>query len=73
MPLARTIESDIAASMSSFGELAGELTTAAVRVLAYTTLHDATAALGRRDYIAAREAATALMQTLAALEAGGGD
>lgn len=59
---------DIAESLASFGELAADITASALRVLAYTALDDVRRAIVKRDYIAAREAANALLQTLVFFE-----
>lgn len=68
----KTTEEAIVDSFKSFGEEAAELTTSALRMLTYTELGDVQSAIAKRDYIAAREAANALVQTLAFLEEGTG-
>lgn len=61
-----TKESAVIASMAPFAS--EELTTSALRVLAFTGLHDLERALRRGDYHAAQEAAYAVLHTSEVLE-----
>ena len=65
-------EDKITDSLRSFGEESMDITTSALRVLAMTALFEADRYVRARNYIAAREAANALLQTLAHLETGSG-
>jgi hypothetical protein len=61
-----TNENEVARAMAPFADEG--LTTSALRVLAFTGLHEIERALRRGDYETAQEAAYAVMHTAAVLE-----